>query len=54
MWQFAVGLFLVDITPDSLRLTAIYGFTSGGAVLLFGAIVGDWIDKNPRLRGTRP
>ncbi|XP_064638843.1 solute carrier family 40 protein member 1-like isoform X2 [Lineus longissimus] len=50
MWQFAVGLFLVNLTGDSLQLTAIYGFSSGGSVLLFGALIGDWVDRNPRLQ----
>ena len=47
-----MGLFMVIISPDSLRLTAIYGFASGSAVLLLGAVVGDWIDRTPRLSGT--
>ena len=51
MWQFATGLFLVELSPGSLRLTAIYGFASGGAILLLGALVGDWVDKNPRMTG---
>ena len=51
MWQFAVGMFLVAIDPTSLRLTAIYGFASGGAILFLGALVGDWVDKNERLHG---
>ena len=46
-----MGLFMVIISPDSLRLTAIYGFASGGAILLLGALVGDWIDRTPRLKG---
>ena len=51
MWSFGVGLFMVIISPESLRLTAIYGFASGGAILLLGALVGDWIDRTPRLKG---
>ncbi len=50
MWQFAVGLFLVELSPQSLRLTATYGFASGGAILLFGAIIGHWVDTTPRLK----
>ena len=38
MWQFGVGMFLVTIDPTSLRLTAIYGFASGGTILFLGAI----------------
>lgn len=51
MWEFATGMFLIALNPDSLRLTAIYTFTSGGAVLLLGAFVGAWVDKYPRLPG---
>jgi len=51
MWQFGVGLFLVIIAPDSLLLTAIYGFAMGAAILLLGPLVGDWVDKTSRLTG---
>ena len=53
MWSFAVGLFLITLSPESLRLTAIYGFVSGGAILVLGAIIGDAVDRYPRLRGTQ-
>ncbi|XP_052802282.1 solute carrier family 40 member 1-like isoform X2 [Mya arenaria] len=53
MWAFGVGLFMVIISPDDLRVTAIYGLSMGGAVLLFGALVGDWVDKTPRLKAAR-
>ena len=52
MWQFAVGLYLVELTPGSLRLTAIYQLVKTVAVILFGPFVGDWVDASPRLRGT--
>ena len=52
MWAFGVGLFMVIISPESLRVTAIYGLSMGGAILLFGALVGDWLDRTPRLKGT--
>lgn len=51
MWSFGVGLFMVIISPQSLRVTAIYGLCMGGSILLFGALVGDWVDRTPRLRG---
>lgn len=51
MWQFGVGLFLVIISPDSLFLTALYGFVMGAAVLILGPLVGDWVDRTPRLSG---
>ena len=51
MWAFGVGLFMIIISPDSLRLTAIYGLSGSCAILLLGALVGDWIDRTPRLKG---
>ena len=51
MWSFAVGLYLVMLTPNSLQLTAIYGFSAGGAILLCGALIGNWVDRNGRMKG---
>ncbi|XP_060597405.1 solute carrier family 40 member 1-like [Ruditapes philippinarum] len=53
MWSFGVGLFMVIISPESLRVTAVYGLSMGTAVLLFGALVGEWIDRTPRLKAAR-
>lgn len=52
MWQFAVGLYLVHLDGGQLRLAAIFGLSGGGCVLLFGGIIGDWVDRNQRLKGT--
>lgn len=51
MWNFAVAIFLVELYGNSLLLTAVYGLVVAGSVLLLGAIIGDWVDKNPRLKG---
>lgn len=53
MWNFAVAVFLVELYGNSLLLTAVYGLVVAGSVLLLGAIIGDWVDKNARLRGER-
>ncbi|CAI9556870.1 unnamed protein product [Staurois parvus] len=53
MWHFAVSLFLIELYGNSLLLTAIYGLVVAGSVLLLGAIIGAWVDKNPRLRVAR-
>ena len=53
MWHFAIGLYLVELTPGSLRLTAIYQLVSTLSIIIFGPLVGDWVDANPRLKGTR-
>ncbi|KAL0964010.1 hypothetical protein UPYG_G00316480 [Umbra pygmaea] len=50
MWNFAVAVFLVGLYGNSLLLTAVYGLVIAGSVLLLGAIIGDWVDKNPRLK----
>jgi len=53
MWHFAIGLYLVELTPGSLRLTAIYQLVSTLSIIIFGPLVGDWVDANPRLKGAR-
>ncbi|XP_002918714.1 solute carrier family 40 member 1 isoform X1 [Ailuropoda melanoleuca] len=50
MWHFAVSVFLVELYGNSLLLTAVYGLVVAGSVLILGAIIGDWVDKNARLR----
>ena len=51
MWTFAVALYLVEIEDYSLRLTAVFGFALTVSILLFGTIVGQWVDRTPRLCG---
>lgn len=51
MWNFAVAVFLVELYGNSLLLTAVYGLVVAGSVLLLGAIIGDWVDRNSRLKG---
>ncbi|XP_053374081.1 solute carrier family 40 member 1-like [Mercenaria mercenaria] len=53
IWWFALGLFLVEITPQNLQFTASYGLVGGIAVLLFGTVVGDWVDRTSRLTVAR-
>lgn len=51
MWQFGIGLFLIELEPDSLQLVAIYGFISGAMTLLLSTLIGDWVDRTARLKG---
>lgn len=53
MWHFAVSVFLVELYGNSLLLTAVYGLVVAGSVLVLGAIIGDWVDKNSRLKGEK-
>ncbi|KAH9309813.1 hypothetical protein KI387_037724, partial [Taxus chinensis] len=45
MWEFSVGLFMLDVWPSSLMLTSLYGVVEASAIAIFGPIVGDWIDR---------
>nr|XP_047129718.1 solute carrier family 40 protein member 1 [Hydra vulgaris] len=49
MWNFAVGLYLIKLTPGSLQLTAIYGAVVFGTIILFAPSIGSWIDRSNRL-----
>lgn len=53
MWSFAVGLFLALATPGSLQLTAVYGLVCSVSVIAFGAAIGNWIDRSPRLKAAQ-
>lgn len=50
MWMFAGGLFLLDVTPGSLRLAAVYGAALALTVIIFGAPVGRLVDRTCRLK----
>jgi iron-regulated transporter 1 len=50
MWMYALGFFLVEIGCQSLLLPAISGLGIAFSVVMFGSMVGDWVDNNPRLR----
>ena len=49
IWDFALGIFMNLINPESLRLAAIQGFLINISVIVFGSAVGNWIDGNQRL-----
>ncbi|XP_043931283.1 solute carrier family 40 member 1-like [Protopterus annectens] len=53
MWQFAVSLFLVELHGNNLLLPAVFGLTVSSALVICGALVGNWIDRNPRLKVVR-
>ncbi|XP_061531812.1 solute carrier family 40 member 1 [Phycodurus eques] len=48
MWHFAISVFLVELYGRNLLLTAVFGLVVAGSVLLLGALIGDWVDRNPR------
>lgn len=53
LWTFAVGLYLVKLTPGSLQLTAIYGLVLTSTAFMFSPIIGNWIDSKNRLKAVR-
>ncbi|KAI5080963.1 hypothetical protein GOP47_0004146 [Adiantum capillus-veneris] len=50
MWEFAVGLFMIEIWTRSLFLTSLYGLVETASIVAFGVILGEWVDKFPRLK----
>ena len=51
MWHFAISVFLIELYGRNLLLTAVFGLVVAGSVLLVGALIGDWVDRNPRNKG---
>lgn len=45
MWEFSVGLYMINIWPDSLLFTAVYGVVESASTVLFGPIIGTWVDR---------
>ena len=45
MWEFAVGLFMLQLRPDSLLLVSVYGLVIGGAQVLSGGAVGHYVGR---------
>lgn len=51
MWNFAVGIFLVQISDLNFTLVASLGIGTSVATILFSALIGDAIDNSNRLKG---
>lgn len=51
MWHFAMSVFLIELYGHNLLLTAVFGLVVAGSVLIFGVLIGDWIDRKPRNKG---
>lgn len=45
MWEFAIGLIMLELYPSSLALVSTFGLVDGGAQILSGALIGDYIDR---------
>ena len=53
LWAFGAGIFMVELSPQDLRLVSIYGLVLSISVIIFGAPIGNWIDKSQRLKAAR-
>jgi hypothetical protein len=45
MWEFAVGLVMLELQPGSLQLVAISGLLGSAAGFLAGGAVGQYVDR---------
>ncbi|RDX66340.1 Solute carrier family 40 member 1, partial [Mucuna pruriens] len=45
MWEFSVGLYMINIWPESLLYAAIYGAVESASIAVFGPLIGRWVDK---------
>ncbi|KAF5179160.1 Solute carrier family 40 member [Thalictrum thalictroides] len=45
MWEFSVGLYMINIWPESLLVTAIYGAVEAASTTLLGPIIGRLVDR---------
>ena len=53
LWSFGAGIFMVELAPENLRLVSIYGLVLSVSVIIFGAFIGDWIDKSKRMTAAK-
>merc|ERR1719439_542300 len=44
---------MLHLQDDDLRLTAIYGLVIAASVIMFGATIGNWIDRTRRLTAAK-
>ena len=51
MWQFLVTLLLATLYPGSLLLPGVFGLVLALLAALLGTVLGDWVDRTPRMRG---
>ena len=45
MWEFAVGLIMLELYPSSLVLVSAFGLADGLAKVFSGSFVGAYIDR---------
>lgn len=50
MWEFSVGLYMINVWPDSLLLAAAYGVVESASTAVFGPYIGQLVDKFPYIQ----
>jgi iron-regulated transporter 1 len=45
MWEFAIGLILLELRPGSLALVAAFGLVDSSAQVLSGPFIGAYVDR---------
>ncbi|KAL3617433.1 hypothetical protein CASFOL_037754 [Castilleja foliolosa] len=45
MWEFSVGLYMINVWPDSLLLAAVYGVVESASTAVLGPLIGQCVDK---------
>ncbi|KAI3430443.1 hypothetical protein D9Q98_005038 [Chlorella vulgaris] len=43
-WEFTVGLIMLELQPNSLRLVAVWGLVDAAAAVAFGGALGRYVD----------
>lgn len=51
MFEFAVGLLLLDVMPNTLLLAATYNFVRSSTLILCGSSAGSIVDRYKRING---
>lgn len=46
MWEFAIGLIMLELYPSSLALVSAFGLVEGAAQIFSGAVLGDYVDRS--------
>ena len=46
MWEFAVGLLMLQLRPGSLLLVSVFGLVDGGAQVMAGGAVGSYVGRS--------
>ena len=45
MWEFSVGLYMINIWPNSLLLAAVYGVVETASTAFLGPSIGQWLGR---------